>query len=395
MWQQFLPRLAVVATLPAQAEILIRLKPLPERTITQQQFEEQTRQQLHQFDDLRFTFQNEMAQRDVSIIITGNDPQKLEQAAQSLKQQMRQLASVKNVQINAPLLKTELHIKLLPEEAARAGVTPQAVGQVVRIATVGDMSGTAARFDFPDRQVPIRVLLNHTDRQQLETLQHLQIPSSNGGTVALNTVASITFGQGAASLERFDRARRIAVEADLAMGFGVLMVLMVLIVLFRDFLQPFTILMALPLSIGGALIGLLLYGAALDMSSVIGILMLMGIVTKNSILLVDVVIEKRSHGEEREAALLHSGAERVRPILMTTIAMVAGMIPAVFAGGSSAAFRAPMAVAVICGLSASTLLSLVFVPVVYSLVDDFSAWLQPKLAQLTSVTAEDRQRAQE
>ncbi|WP_077473738.1 efflux RND transporter permease subunit [Rodentibacter trehalosifermentans] len=239
-----------------------------------------------------------------------------------------------------------------------------------------------------------------------------------------------------ASLERFDRERCIAVEADLALGqtigtslsqinelpimqnlpdgvrvpssgdaemmdemfnqFGfamaasVVMVLLVLVLLFKDFLQPLTILTALPLSIGGAAVGLLAYGAALDMSSVIGILMLMGIVTKNSILLVDFVIEKRQQGMTRHQALIQSGAERVRPILMTTIAMVAGMVPAVFASGAGAAFRAPMAIAVICGLIASTLLSLVFVPVVYSLMDDLREWLTPKLAKLTSVTVEDR-----
>ena len=294
----------------------------------------------------------------------------------------------------------------MADEAARLGVTPQAVGNVLQLATVGDVGGSAARFNFADRQVPIRIILENTARN------------------------------GAASLERFDRERRIAVEADLttgytigdalakvnalpvlqnlpetvrmpeygdaeymnemfekfglAMGFGVLMVLAVLIVLFRDFLQPLTILIALPLSIGGALLGLMAYGAALDMSSVIGVLTLMGIVTKNSILLVDFVIEKRKQGVSRFDALIQSGSERVRPILMTTIAMVAGMIPAVFAGGAGAAFRASMAVAVICGLIASTLLSLVFVPVMYSLMDDLKMWLAPKMAKMTSVTVEDR-----
>lgn len=155
-----------------------------------------------------------------------------------------------------------------------------------------------------------------------------------------------------------------------AMAAGVVMVLLVLVLLFKDFLQPLTILTALPLSIGGAAAGLLAYGAALDMSSVIGILMLMGIVTQNSILLVDFVIEKRQQGMARHQTLIQSGSERVRPILMTTIAMVAGMVPAVFASGAGAVFRAPMAIAVICGLIASTLLSLLFVPVVYSLMDD-------------------------
>lgn len=163
--------------------------------------------------------------------------------------------------------------------------------------------------------------------------------------------------------------------------------------LYKDFLQPFTILTALPVSIGGAIGGLLLYGAALDMSSVIGILMLMGIVTKNSILLVDFVIEKRKQGIDRYTVLIQSWAERARPIIMTTIAMVAGMIPAVFAGGGGTAFRASMAIAVICGLITSTLLSLIFVPVCYALMDDLKNCLVPKLAKLTSVTAEDRNHA--
>ena len=172
------------------------------------------------------------------------------------------------------------------------------------------------------------------------------------------------------------------------------MVLVVLVLLFRDFLQPVTIITALPLSLGGALGGLLLYGAALDLSSVIGILMLMGIVTKNSILLVDFIIEKRRHGTARARAIYRSGAERARPIIMTTIAMAAGMLPSVFAGGSGAAFRAPMAVVVICGLIVSTVLSLVFVPVFYSLADDLRQWLAPRLARLTSVTVEDREAAE-
>ncbi|OOH88614.1 ABC transporter permease [Pasteurellaceae bacterium 15-036681] len=419
-----------------KGEVLIRLKPHNQRSITQKEFEDNLRDELAKLSDVRFAFRNEMAARDISVLLTGNNPEQLNQVASQLKSQMQGLSTVENVQINAPLTKSELQIKLREDEAAKAGVTAQAVGNLLRIATVGDTDGNAARFNLPDRQVPIRVTLASADRNQLETLKQLRVPSSNGGTVPLHTVADVSFGMGSASLERFDRERRIAVEADLAvgqtvgtalsqinalpilqdlpegvrmpqtgdaeymdemfsqfglaMGYGVLMVLMVLVLLFKDFLQPFTILTALPLSIGGAATALWLYGAALDMSSVIGILMLMGIVTKNSILLVDVVIEKRAQGVERLNALIQSGSERVRPIIMTTIAMIAGMIPAVFASGAGAAFRAPMAIAVIGGLISSTLLSLIFVPVIYSLMDDFRNWLAPKLAKLTSVTAEDR-----
>lgn len=423
-----------------KGEVLIRLKPHQVRSISQKEFEDKLRETLKQLSDVRITFRNEMAARDVSILLTGNDPVKLRQTANELKQQMQGLSTVENVQINAPLMKPEVQVKLRADEAAKAGVTPQAVGNLLQIATLGSTDGNAARFNLPDRQIPIRVTLAENERNQPEVIRQLRVASSNGGTVPLNTVADIQFGAGSASLERFDRERRIAVEADLALGqtigtalsqinelpimqnlpdgvrvpssgdaemmdemfsqfgfamaAGVVMVLLVLVLLFKDFLQPLTILTALPLSIGGAAVGLLAYGAALDMSSVIGILMLMGIVTKNSILLVDFVIEKRQQGMARHQALIQSGSERVRPILMTTIAMVAGMVPAVFASGAGAAFRAPMAIAVICGLTASTLLSLVFVPVVYSLMDDLREWLAPKLAKLTSVTVEDRAKAE-
>ncbi|MDG2938948.1 efflux RND transporter permease subunit [Bisgaard Taxon 10/6] len=423
-----------------KGEVLIRLKPHQVRSISQKEFEDKLRETLKQFADVRITFRNEMAARDVSILLTGNDPIKLQQTANELKQQIQGLSSVENVQINAPLMKPEVQVKLRADEAAKAGVSPQAVGNLLQIATLGSTDGNAARFNLPDRQIPIRVTLAEHERNQPEVIRQLRVASSNGGTVPLSTVADIQFGAGSASLERFDRERRIAVEADLALGqtigtalsqinelpimqnlpdgvrvpssgdaemmdemfgqfgfamaAGVVMVLLVLVLLFKDFLQPLTILTALPLSIGGAAVGLLAYGAALDMSSVIGILMLMGIVTKNSILLVDFVIEKRQQGMARHQALIQSGSERVRPILMTTIAMVAGMVPAVFASGAAAAFRAPMAVAVIFGLTASTLLSLVFVPVVYLLMDDFRNWLAPKLAKLTSVTAEERAKAE-
>ncbi|MDG2955347.1 efflux RND transporter permease subunit [Bisgaard Taxon 10/6] len=423
-----------------KGEVLIRLKPHQVRSISQKEFEDKLRETLKQFADVRITFRNEMAARNVSILLTGNDPIKLQQTANELKQQMQGLSSVENVQINAPLMKPEVQVKLRADEAAKAGVSPQAVGNLLQIATLGSTDGNAARFNLPDRQIPIRVTLAEHERNQPEVIRQLRVASSNGGTVPLSTVADIQFGAGSASLERFDRERRIAVEADLALGqtigtalsqinelpimqnlpdgvrvpssgdaemmdemfgqfgfamaAGVVMVLLVLVLLFKDFLQPLTILTALPLSIGGAAVGLLAYGAALDMSSVIGILMLMGIVTKNSILLVDFVIEKRQQGMARHQALIQSGSERVRPILMTTIAMVAGMVPAVFASGAAAAFRAPMAVAVIFGLTASTLLSLVFVPVVYLLMDDFRNWLAPKLAKLTSVTAEERAKAE-
>lgn len=279
------------------------------------------------------------------------------------------------------------------------------------------------------------MLLPALEQGDLQALGNLRVSTDSGATVALRSVADIGYGSGPARIERSARLRRISVDADLsgttlgtaleaidalpalrelpagvrrieygdaeymremfekfsvAMTFGVLMVYAVLILLFRDFLQPLTILTSLPLAIGGAVGGLLLYGAAIDLPVVIGLLMLMGIVTKNSILMVEFVIEKRRHGLARHEALMQSGAERARPIIMTTIAMVAGMVPALLITGADAGFRAPMAVAVIGGLITSTLLSLIFVPVVFSYMDDLRNWLAPRLARLTSVTQRDR-----
>ena len=425
----------------ARGELLIRLRPYKEREQSLGEFERQLRAELASIPDIRFAFQNDTAQRDISVTLSGNDPALLSQTAHTLKRQLRErVAGAANVQINEPLAKTELRVRLRSAEATRLGVSPVAVGNLLRLATLGSSDSESARFNLSDRQITIRTILPEDVRQDWERLKNLRVPTADGGSVPLHSVADLDYGNGSAAISRFDRERRISVEADLvaghsvgtvlaaindlpimrnlpagvrspeygdaesmnemfeqfgrAMGFGLLTVLLVLILLFRDFLQPITILLALPLSLGGALGALLLYGAALDLSSVIGLLMLMSIVTKNSILLVDFVIENRRQGRERAPALLQAGAERARPIIMTTIAMVAGMVPAVLAGGSGAAFRAPMAVAVIGGLLVSTLLSLIFVPVAYSLMDDLRQWLAPRLGRLTSVTAADRAAAE-
>ncbi|GAA0631622.1 efflux RND transporter permease subunit [Sphingomonas ursincola] len=419
--------------------LVIRLKPPKERDLSQKAFEQAVRPALSRIDDIRFSFQGESAARDISVILVGGDPVRLAEAARALESDMRGVGGIANVQVNEPLPRPELLIRPRLDEAARSGVSPVAIGTVARIATVGDIDANSARFNLGDRQVPIRVSLPASERGDLETLRSLRVPTDAGETVPLSAVADVRFGDGPARIERFDRQRRVSVDADLAgatlgtaladitalpsmqnlpegvrqveygdaeymtemfekfglaMAFGILMVFGVLVLLFKDFLQPITILTALPLSIGGAIGGLLLYGAALDLPAVIGILMLMGIVTKNSILLVEFAIEKIREGMSRHDALMQSGSDRARPIIMTTIAMIAGMVPAVLSTGADAGFRAPMAVAVIGGLITSTLLSLIFVPVVFSYMDDLRGWASRKLARTTSVTAEDREQAE-
>lgn len=420
-----------------KAELLVVLKPRAERSLTRQQFEVAVRPLMQSIPDIRFTFQSDGGGggRNVSVVLAGDDPQKLTEAARNLVAGMKGLPQVANVASTLPLPQPELLIRPRFDEAAQLGVSIEAIGTALRIATIGATDTGSAKFNLGDRQVPIRVALTREARADLDAIRSLRVTTAAGAAVPLSSVADIGFGTGEAAIERFDRKRRVNVEADLnnatigealaaiaelpamknlppgvqeikygeaefmqemfvsfalAMATGIMMVLVVLILLFKDFLQPVTILMALPLAIGGAMMGLLLYGAALDLSSIIGLLMLMGIVTKNSILLVDFAIDGMERGMSRRDALLQAGATRARPIIMTTLAMVAGMLPAVLGFGAGASFRGPMAVAVIGGLVTSTLLSLVFVPVVFVYMDMLRGFIGRKLAHLSSVTEADR-----
>jgi multidrug efflux pump subunit AcrB len=301
---------------------------------------------------------------------------------------------------------------------ARLGVTTEGLSDTIRIATMGDVGPALARFDTGDRLVPIRVQLEQSARGNLQILEQLRVPMVRGGGVPLGTIAEISLNQGPAKIDRRDRSRRATVAADLvgksslddamnaifevpalksrpkgvdvgksgdaenmadlsdgfaaAMKFGLIMVYAVLVLLFGSFLQPITILFSLPLSIGGAIIALLVGGMQLTVPVSIGILMLMGIVTKNAIMLVDFAIESIHAGVKRDAAIIDAGQKRARPIIMTTIAMIAGMVPSALAFGAGGEFRAPMAIAVIGGLLFSTALSLIFVPAVFILMDNMS-----------------------
>ncbi len=273
-----------------------------------------------------------------------------------------------------------------------------------------------AKFNAGDRLVPIRVLLEESASADRQVLEQLRVPTPRGGSVPLLAISDIQLGAGPISINRFDRERQATVEADLvgdaalseatdainalpvmknlppgikvtasgdaehqeelfedfgnAMRDGLIMVYALLVVLFGSFLQPITILVSLPLSVGGAILALLLTGKSLTAVVVIGILMLMGIVTKNAIMLVDFALEAMRRGVDRTTAIVEAGQKRARPIVMTTIAMVAGMLPAALALGAGGDARAPMAIAVIGGLIVSTFLSLLFVPAFFALMDD-------------------------
>ncbi|MFG1479196.1 efflux RND transporter permease subunit [Xanthobacter sp. V4C-4] len=413
--------LAMLAGEVRKAQIVINLKPRAERRQDQKAFEAALNATLAALPDMRFTWSSngQAAQRGFQMVLSGNDGDAVERAALALEKEMRHDVGVlTNVVSSAALDRPEIRIVPKLDEAAELGVSVDTIAETVRIATIGDISANLAKFSAKDRQIDIRVKLDEKARTALSTFDALKVPTAAGGAVPLSAVADIRFGKGPTALDRYDRARRIAVEADLvgetplgtavdavkalptardlppgvvlkeagdaeimgevfsgfalAMAAGLMLVLAVLVLLFHDVLQPITILVSLPLSVGGAFIALLLTGHSISMPVVIGFLMLMGIVTKNAILLVDFAIEAIKHGADRTTALMEAGHKRAQPIVMTTIAMAAGMLPSAMALGDGGGFRAPMAIAVIGGLITSTVLSLVFVPAVFTVMDDLS-----------------------
>jgi multidrug efflux pump subunit AcrB len=320
------------------------------------------------------------------------------------------------------------------DRAADLGVTTDAISETIRVATIGDIDANLAKLNTGERMIPIRVQLREQARSNSGVLESLAVPVGDGRSVPLSAVADIGFGEGPSSIERYDRQRRIVLGADLtggmqlgdavntvlalpeakalpegirivqgadaevmnevfagfakAMGAGIMMVLGVLVLLFGGVFQPITILASLPLSIGGVMIALLATNNSISMPVVIGILMLMGVVTKNAIMLVDFAVESEHRGVPRDEAIIDAGRKRARPIVMTTIAMIAGMIPSALGLGQGGEFRAPMAIAVIGGLAASTVLSLMFVPSFYTIMDDVGVWVSKKLGRFVGPTEE-------
>ena len=372
------------------------------------------------------------------LVLTGEDPQALALAAAAVEKDLRTIPGLGSIASSASLVRTEIAVRPDFARAADLGVTSSAIGETLRIATVGDYDASLSKLNLGQRQVPIVVKLDSAARQDLDLLGRLAVPGVKG-PVMLSQVAVLEMTGGPAVIDRLNRSRNINFEVELsgaplgdvtaaveklpsiqnlpagvkqvalgdaevmgelfasfglAMLTGVLCIYIVLVLLFKDFLHPITILAALPLSLGGAFVGLLLADKSFSMPSLIGLIMLMGVATKNSILLVEyaIVARRGNDGSDgrpvvapmgRADALLDACHKRARPIVMTTIAMGAGMLPlAVGWGSADGSFRSPMAVAVIGGLITSTILSLLVIPSVFTLVDDVGHWLGRLQARL-------------
>ena len=385
------------------------------------------RQALRQIPDARVDFLDFQGQAGVQQILASDNPEALERASLELQREMRTVPILANPRPSVPTAGPEVVIRPKPAESARLGVSADTIAAAARVATVGDVDANVPKLDQGERRIPIRVRLPADARGDLARIGGLRLPIAGGGTTRLDEVADVSFQAGAAQISRLNRKRQITIEAELngatlgqgsaaiqklpimkrlpagvgpadigqqeamrelfssfglAIFAGVSMIFGVLVLLFRSFFKPAVILSALPLAVGGAFIGLLAFHLSLSVPSLIGFLMLLGLAAKNSILLVEYAIEREREGMSQRAALLEACRERARPIVMTTMAMAAGMLPTALALEKGAEFRQPMAVAVIGGLITSTMLSLVLVPVVYEFVDDFEQWLKPKLARL-------------
>ncbi len=396
-----------------------------DREKTSTEFERLHAPDLAAIADARVSFQSQGGggpggdSRDIMLYLGGDDPVKLNAVANQIAKEMATIPGLRAPRVGGSLPQPEITIKPRLDLAADLGVTTAALSQTIRIATLGEIEQNAAKFSLSDRQIPITVSLSENDRRDLSVLQNLPVPTTSGGSVPLKAVADIGFGSGPTTIERTNQIRRTAVGADLAPGLvsgdvwpkinnlptvknlplgvqqmnlgsqkwqaelvyyfaialmsGVLLVFAVLVLLYRRFLAPFVNMGSLVLAPLGAAIGLHVAGQPVSLPVLIGILMLFGIVAKNSILLVDFAVEMMNHGMPKDEAIHEAGHKRAQPIVMTTVAMVAGMLPIALSLTGDASWRAPMGVTVIGGLLFSTMLTLLLVPAYFSIAISIEA----------------------
>ena len=398
------------------ATIVVDLTDIDDRDVTQTDIEASIRRAVEDVPGALVEVGSGGNGTQLQITLAGDDSDALEQAASDLGNEIRAgIEGIGNVTSSASIQSPEIVITPDLARAASYGVTSRDISNAIRVATSGAYDSALSRLNLPERQVPIRVTLAEEARRSLDRIGLIPVAGSDGN-VTLGAVAEISLGSSPSEIKRLDRSRNVSVTIELngrslsevnseverletfrnlpsgvslveqgdlkrqselfsnfatAMALGIFCVYAVLVILFRDFFQPITILMALPLALGGALFPLVVTGTGFSMPAVIGLLLLMGIVSKNSILLVDYALVARQSGMSRVEALVDACHKRARPIIMTTVAMSCGMLPAALSlVEGDPGFRQPMATVVIGGLVTSTVLSLVIIPVVYTLIDD-------------------------
>ncbi|HYM35531.1 MAG TPA: efflux RND transporter permease subunit, partial [Steroidobacteraceae bacterium] len=420
--------------LVSNARLVISLVPRSERKLSQGDMQSLLHNELRDVPAARFSFFAGFGGGDrLQLVLSGDDPVLLERTVARVEREIRALPGIGAISSNAALTRPEIRVVPDLERAAELSITTDTISEAIRIGTTGDVDFRLAKLDLPSRQIPIRVQLQESARNDRDFLRLLRVPSRRG-SVPLDSVAKTVLASGPAQITHYDRARNVSLDVDLngqslgdvtaqvnnlpslqrlpegiervaggnsqqmqqlfsgfvvAMVLGVFCVYAVLALLFNDVLQPFTILVALPMSIGGAVGALLLFGYPLSVPSLIGLLMLMGIAVKNSILLVDYAVIAEKRGLSRADALIDACSKRARPIVMTSIAMAAGMSPVALNLGGGSGFRSPMGVAVVGGLITSTVLSLLVIPAAYTYVADFENWLRKMRTRLSGGAEHD------
>jgi multidrug efflux pump subunit AcrB len=363
----------------------------------------------------------------MTVLLAGSDPELLNETATQLVEQMQGLETLVAPRISADINRPEIVIQPREDIAAELGVSTIALSQTIRIATLGEIEQNAAKFSLSDRQIPIRVKLSEQSREDLDTIRNLPVQTASGGSVPLSRVAEVTFGSGPTTIQRYNQNRRVLVGADLASGVlegvaqeqidalpilqdlptgvvrdvvgqqeiqqeltdnfsvalptGVMLVFAVLVLLYGKVISPLVNMTSLALAPLGGILLVWLVGQPVSMPVLIGTLLLLGIVSKNSILLIDFAIEEMARGTRKFEAIMDAGHKRAQPIVMTTVAMVAGMVPTALSLSGDGAWRAPMGTMVIGGLILSTLLTLLIVPAGFSLADGFEKRIGPWLRQ--------------
>ncbi|MFA6117701.1 MAG: efflux RND transporter permease subunit [Sphingomonas sp.] len=406
------------------------------KTMKSTEFERSLAPELAKIPDARVSFRSNNgwggSGRDLTITLGGDDPVLLTATAVKIVEQMGKLPSLVAPRITGDLKRPEIVISPRMDLAANLGVTTQALSSAIRIATLGDIDQNSAKFSLSDRQIPIRVALDQNARQRLSTIQNLPVQTSTGSSVPLSLVAEIGFGAGPTKIDRVAQQRQITIGADrgndkngkqivsseamkqihdlpamknlpvgiseltlgqakwqaemiknfiVAVVAGIFLVFAVLVLLYRRLLPPFVNMLSLLVAPLGGLLGLLVTGNPVSMPVYIGILMLLGIVAKNSILLIDFALEEMGKGVDTVVAIIDSGHKRAQPIVMTTVAMVAGMVPTALSLSGDGSWRAPMGIVVIGGLILSTVLTLLIVPASFSLAVGIERWIGPKLGR--------------
>jgi multidrug efflux pump subunit AcrB len=396
-----------------KAELYIDLQPKSQRKLSQSAFEQKLRNELGDIPGLKLTFSaSQGVGGRLQYCLVSSDPKALDEFVPKLVAEMKQIPGLADVDTDAALRSPQIIITPNRDLAAQQGITVQSIARTAMVSTLGDANANLGKFDLSDRQLDVRVTLNKTARDRFDYLRSLKVSSGNGTLVPVNAVAKIERVTGPSQLSRYNKLREVTISAQLvnktplgkalqqvrnlpinrsrpaaiqelmtgdvqiqqetfssfgiAIATAIVLMYCVLVLLFNNFIDPLTIMVALPLSLGGAMTALLLTGQPLGLYALIGIVMLMGLVAKNAILLVEYALMAIEHqGLSPTEAVMQAGTERMRPILMTTFAMVAGMVPIAMGSDVGAEQRAPMAVAVIGGLTASSILTLVVIPTIF------------------------------